>query len=111
MSASLPDEGVEEKLKKISTKFSTLDYKMDSIMNAGVRGEGGDGSDGVHEHSMTAILKSFQDLKRDHAQLTADVENFKADHNMWMEQVLNTFHKVSELQQECQSEVKQDNNS
>ena len=69
---ALPENGIEEKLKKISTKFTDLDYKIDTIMNTG-------DSNGAsaRENSLTAILKNFQEIKREHAQMSADMENFK----------------------------------
>ena len=69
---ALPDNGIEEKLKKISTKFTDLDYKIDTIMNTG----NSNGSS-ARENSLTAILKNFQEIKKEHAQMSADMANFK----------------------------------
>jgi len=97
------EEGIESKLKNISTRFSDLDYKIDTIMTTG----GGNTGDAARENSMTAILKNFQDIKREHSQLLHDMEKMKAEHKTGMEEILNTFHTVSLLEEDLNSKVKQ----
>ncbi len=66
------DNGIEEGLQKITTKISDLDYKIDTIMNTGDKNAAS-----ASENSLTTILKSFQDIKKEHAQLSAEMEKFK----------------------------------
>ena len=66
------DNGIEEGLQKITTKISDLDYKIDTIMKTGDKNAAP-----ARDNSLTAILKSFQDIKKEHAQLCAEMEKFK----------------------------------